>query len=341
MTGSAAPDAPRARVLGDVGGTNARFAWQDASGAPIRDIAVLPTADHPSLEAALREYLTQSAHPLPADCAIAMANPVIGDWVKMTNHNWAFSIAAMRASLGVDRLLILNDFTALALSLPALGPADLRQVGRGGAESGAARGVIGPGTGLGVSGLLPDGDGGWVPVQGEGGHVTLATRTPREHAVAVHLEAQYGHASAERAVSGPGLADVYRALCAIDRVSCRDIGAEEITRAAIDAHEPPAVEAVNMLCAFLGTVAGNLALTLGALGGIYLAGGIVPRLGAFFDASPFRERFENKGRFSAYVSRIATYVIVSETSPALLGASRALDGSASFGPRTGNTPAQR
>jgi len=321
----AATTVSRPRVLADIGGTNARFAWQDGPGAPMRDIAVLRGADHPTLEAALREYLRQTGHPIPADCAMAMANPVVGDWVKLTNHSWAFSIAAMRASLGLERLLVLNDFTALALSLPALAPTDLRQVGGGVAIHDAAIGVIGPGTGLGVSGLLPDGRGGWVPVQGEGGHVTLAARTPREQAVLSQLEARYGHPSAERAVSGPGLAAVYQALCAIDHAACGEVVAEDITQAALQANEPRAAEALNMMCAFLGTVAGNLALTLGALGGIYLAGGIVPRLGTFFDASPFRERFEDKGRFREYVSAIPTFVIVSETSPALLGVQRALD----------------
>jgi glucokinase len=331
----------RPRVLADIGGTNARFAWQDGPGAPLRDVEVLRGADHPTLEAALREYLRQTGHAVPRDCAIAMANPVTGDWVSMTNHSWAFSIGAMLDSLGLERLVVLNDFTALALSLPSLAPGDLRQVGGGESAPDAARGVIGPGTGLGVSGLLPDGRGGWVPLKGEGGHVTLAARTVREQAVLARLEAQHGHASAERAVSGPGLADVYRALAAIDGDAASEPTPEDITTAARDATDPRAVEAVNLLCAFLGTVAGNLALTLGALGGIYIAGGIVPRLGKFFDASPFRARFEDKGRFSAYVAEIPTYVIVSRTSPALIGVQFALDSASSASPRTRSTRPRR
>ena len=317
--------AARARVLADIGGTNARFAWQDGPGAPLQQVTVLRCADFESLESAFREYLRRIDRPLPRAAAIAIANPVLGDRVRMTNHSWEFSISQMQASLGLERLVVLNDFTALALSLTALDPGDVRQVGRGTAVATGPRGIIGPGTGLGVSGLLPDRRGGWIPIEGEGGHATLPTVTAREEAVGDYLQGLYGHVSAERAVSGPGLADLYRALGAIDQVAGIDLSAEQVTHAALVANEPRAVEAANLLCAFLGTVAGNLALTLGATGGVYIAGGIVPRLGGFFDASPFRERFEAKGRFTSYVAQIPTFVIVSETSPALIGVQQPLD----------------
>jgi glucokinase len=313
------------RLLGDIGGTNARLAWQDAPGAPTRDVQVLPTSEHATLEAALRHYLRSAALPPPAQAALAIANPVIGDSVRMTNHHWAFSIEATRVALGLERLVVLNDFTALALALPALPDADLRGIGCGQVSAGAAKAVIGPGTGLGASGLLPDGNGGWVPVEGEGGHVTLAARTTREAQVLGWLEAKYGHASAERAISGQGLVDLHAALLALDQAPADGLDAAGITHAALQGHEPRAVEALNLMCALLGTVCGDLALTLGARGGVYLAGGILPRLGSFFDASPFRERFESKGRFSDYLAAIATLLIVAQNSPALLGAERALD----------------
>jgi glucokinase len=176
---------------------------------------------------------------------------------------------------------------------------------------------------------LPDGAGGWTALQGEGGHATLAARTPREQSVLQWLDRRYGHASAERAVCGQGLVDLHHALAAIDGHADAERAAP--TRDAADitagAQQGDAAcrEAVALFCSFLGTAAGNLALTLGSRGGVYIGGGIVPRLGSLFDASPFRERFESKGRFRSYLAAMPVFVIVSEQSPALLGAANALD----------------
>ena len=166
-----------ARLLGDVGGTNARFAWQDTDGAPLRDVVSIPTADHPTLAAALAAYLRSVGQAAPPWCAIGIANPVTGDHVQMTNSPWSFSIEAVRRELGFERLVVVNDFTALALALPDLAPGELRQLGGGAAVAAAPLALIGPGTGLGVSGLVPTGEPGrWVALQGEGGHVTLEIR---------------------------------------------------------------------------------------------------------------------------------------------------------------------
>ncbi len=322
LSGTNAP-----RLLADVGGTNARFAWQSAAGAPIENQITLPCADYASLEAALRDYLARIERPQPEVCAIAIANPVYGDRVQMTNHHWSFSIGALRQALGFARLEVLNDFTALALALPGLAPESLCQVGGAQAQPGTAIGLLGPGTGLGVSGLLPDGRGGWVPLQGEGGHVSLAPVTPREQRVVEFLTQRYGHASAERAVSGMGLVDIHRALCLADGASPpEDWSAAQVSEAALSGRDARCEEALSMLCAFLGSVAGNLALTLGAKGGVYIGGGIVPRLGEWFLHSPFRARFEAKGRFQPYLAEIPVWVITASQSPALVGAARALDG---------------
>lgn len=318
--------APTARLLADIGGTNARFAWQEGPGRAIESVQVLPGADHATVESAIRAYLRQTGREAPAECAIAIANPVLGDEVRMTNHHWSFSITSLRQALGLRRLEVLNDFTALALALPGLSAHELRQVGGGQPAPNAAKGLIGPGTGLGVSGLLPDGRGGWVPLQGEGGHVTLAAVTPREQAVVSWLAQHHGHASAERAVSGRGLVDIHQALCALDGLGTPPSwSAADISERALANSDAHCAEALNLLCAFLGTVAGNLALTLGAQGGIYLGGGVVPRLGEWFDRSPFRARFDQKGRFTRYLSDIPVWVITAETSPALAGAACALD----------------
>lgn len=319
-------ESPPARLLGDVGGTNARFAWQDHDGAPLRDIATLPTADHATLADAITAYLRQIGRAAPPWCAIGIANPITGDHIRMTNCHWAFSISAMQQELGFERFIVINDFTALALALPDLAPGDLRQLGGGPAAPGAPIALIGPGTGLGVSGLIPgDMPGRWVPLQGEGGHVTLAASNTREAAVLEVLREEFGHASAERAISGQGLEALFAAVCRLDEIpGWTPLPAAEVSRRGLDGSDPRCVEALGLFCALLGNVAGNLALTLGARGGVYIGGGIVPRLGDAFTRSRFRACFEDKGRFRAYLEAIPVFVIHTEVSPALLGAARAL-----------------
>jgi glucokinase len=317
---------PFPRLLADVGGTNARFAWQASAGAPITDVRVLPCAEHPTLQAAMHTYLDGLNQGRPLAAAIAIANPITGDEVRMTNHHWVFSQSAVKAEFGLQNLQLLNDFTALALALPALPADELRQVGGGVAVPEAPIALLGAGTGLGVSGLLPDRRGGWLPINGEGGHVTLPAVSPRERLVMDGLIQRYGRASAERLLCGQGLVDACAILCAADGVPERALAnAAEVTEAALADRLPQASEALTHFCALLGSVAGNLALTLGARGGVYIGGGIVPRLGDAFERSPFRQRFEAKGRFSAYLQAIPVWVITSHQSPALMGAARALD----------------
>ncbi len=317
---------PFPRLLADVGGTNARFAWQASAGAPITDVRVLPCAEHPTLQAAMHAYLDGLNQGRPQAAAIAIANPITGDEVRMTNHHWVFSQSAVKAEFGLQTLQLLNDFTALALALPVLPADELRQVGGAAAVPDAPIALLGAGTGLGVSGLLPDRRGGWLPINGEGGHVTLPAVSARERLVMDGLIQRYGRASAERLLCGQGLVDACAILCAVDGVPERALGnAAEVTEAALAGRLPQAVEALNHFCALLGSVAGNLALTLGARGGVFIGGGIVPRLGDGFDRSPFRQRFEAKGRFSAYLQAIPVWVITSRQSPALMGAARALD----------------
>lgn len=313
------------RLLGDIGGTNARFAWLAAPAAAPAEVDSYRCADHGSLQEAMRHYLDAHHLPEPRWCAIGIANPVVGDLVRMTNHDWQFSIEAVRSRFRMDRFLVINDFTALALALPALRPTDLRQVGPGAPTAQAPMGLIGPGTGLGVSGLLPaHGGRGAIPINGEGGHVTLAGTTALEDAVIGRLRERFGHASAERAISGPGLVNLHTALCEIDGAPAEPLDAAAITQRAMSGDER-CNRAVELFFAFLGTVAGNLALSLGARGGMYIGGGIVPRLGDRIDRSAFRERFEAKGRFRDYLLGIPTFVVQASTSPALLGAARALE----------------
>lgn len=321
--------APYPRLVADIGGTNARFALIEAPDAAPTHLRSLRCAEHDGPAAALRAWLADTGATLPEYAAFGIATPIDGDAVAMTNHSWRFSIEALRAELGLRRLTVVNDFTALALSLPVLGDGDLLRVGGGEARTGGARALIGAGTGLGVSGLLPA-PGGWVPLQGEGGHVTLPACSAREAAVVAWLAARHGHVSAERVLSGSGLVALHHALRALD-------GSPHIARTPAEIREQAlaggcrhCVEALALFCALLGTVAGDLALTLGARGGLYIGGGIVPRLGDFFLRSAFRERFVAKGRFRPWLERIPTYLIIAPHA-ALAGASAALDSAIEVG----------
>jgi glucokinase len=311
------------RMVADVGGTNARFAVIEGEhGMPQKELT-LPTIDFPNIADAAEHYLKKIGTPEILEGAVAIANPITGDWLKMTNHHWAFSIEETRQRLGFKRLLLINDFTALAMALPVIPKNDLRQIGGSVPVAGAALGLIGAGTGLGVSGLLPSGDGGWVPIAGEGGHVTLCAATPREAEIIEVCREEHGHVSAERLISGMGLTNLHLAIAKLAHAAQLPLTPAEVTQRGLSGSDALCVEALQTFCAFLGSVSGNLALTLGALGGIYIGGGIVPKLGDYFRQSLFRERFQSKGRFTNYMTAIPVYVIHARN-PAFLGAAIAL-----------------
>lgn len=311
------------RLIADIGGTNARFAL--LKGARVDDEQVLACAKFPTLVTAVEHYLetvgARTGADRPREAAVAIAGPVTGDHIRMTNHVWEFSAAATRRQLNLERLIFMNDFTALAMAIRHLPPEELEQVGGGRAVLGSAIALVGPGTGLGVSGLIPAGEH-WIPLQGEGGHVTLSVMNEREIAVLGRLRQRFSHVSAERVLSGPGLVNLYDALCALEGVRPETLSPPEITERALRGQCKLSLETLSMFCGLLGTMAGNLVLTLGALGGLYIGGGIVPRLGAFFASSAFRDRFEDKGRYAAYLGDVPTYVIHTKM-PAFIGLARA------------------
>ncbi|HUK09507.1 MAG TPA: glucokinase [Stellaceae bacterium] len=307
----------RVRLLGDIGATNARFAiyGEDRRASRAR---IMPVDSFPTLPEAILSYLAaeQMEPPLGA-AALAVASPVVGDVITMTNHPWSFSISALQRDLQIERLTVINDFSALALAVRHLNADERVAIGRGEAVPSAPIAVLGPGTGLGVSGLVPA-QGGWVALAGEGGHATMAATDDRESEVLSRLRRRFTHVSAERVLSGQGLVNLYHALADIEGVPAEPYTPAQIADHEIGEREPMCRAAVAMFCAMLGAVAGDLALTLGARGGVYIAGGIVPRFGARFAETSFRERFENKGRFRSYLAAIPTYVVTAAV-PAFLG----------------------
>jgi len=305
------------RLVGDIGGTNARFALVAGGSRQPQQEQVMRCAEFDGLEQAIRRYLADHGDPAIREAALDVATGITGDFVQLTNGPWGFSIEKTRQALALDRLHVINDFTALALSVPTLQPHELRQVGGGKPIAGTAIAVIGPGTGLGVSGLLHAGER-WNALQGEGGHTAVSPTTEREIEVLRWLMQRFEHVSTERVVSGMGLVNLYRAICALDHATAQPLTPAQVTEAALAGKDVHCREALDMFCAILGAAAANLVVTLGAREGCYIGGGIVPRLGEYFVRSPFRARFEHKGRFSTYVAAVPTYVILAET-PALRG----------------------
>ncbi|HEX4235651.1 MAG TPA: glucokinase [Caldimonas sp.] len=317
--------APYPRLLGDVGGSRARFGWIEEAGSAITAVESLRSGDHAGLEAAIARYLASLGRAQPRSCAIGIAAPVTGDVVAMTNRTWTFSISDLQRSLGLDRILVINDYAALAHALVGVRPDEVRRVGGGEAVANAPLGLVGPGTGLGVSGLLVAPGGGSVPVVGEGGHVSLSAADAVEDSVIAILRRRFGHVSAERALSGPGLVNLYAASCELGGRPIEALEPVEVTERARLGNDAGCRQAIDLFFAFLGSVAGDLALTLGARGGVYVAGGIVAQLGDEVTNSAFRERFEAKGRYSGYLARIPTAVVVDASGLALRGADAALD----------------
>ncbi len=307
---------PQRKLIADIGGTNVRFGITGDDGQ-IRDIKVLSCNDYPTLADAAKSYLDATGGK-PDTGAFAVASPVDGtDRVAMTNHVWDFSINETRKSIGLKTLRVINDFAALAWSVPALDIKDTYRVGGGLAQKNAPIGIIGPGTGLGVAAVVFGADGRPVPIATEGGHVTMPATTPREFALFDWLiKNKYHHVSAERVVSGKGLVNLVNAICGVDGLTLPEKTPAEITEAGLNKSCRVCAEALDLFCHFLGVAAGNLALTYGAHGGIYIAGGIVPQLGDYFKNSRFRASFLAKGRYHDYMDRIPTFVI----NPSLSGA---------------------
>lgn len=315
-------------LVADVGGSNARFGWVAGPDAGVRHVQALPVSAHRGLAEAARVYLAGLpglvAAARPRRAALAVATAVTGDQVDFTNSHWAFSRQQLQAELGLEALLVLNDFEALALSLPRLRAGQLRAHGELPLPSGCLA-VIGPGTGLGVAGVVQTAHG-WVALPGEGGHATLAAANNFEGELLALVREDHAHVSAERLLSGIGLPLLHGAMARLlgRQPLQQTLSPELIVERGVAGQDELCMRTLDQFCAFLGGFAGNVALTLGARGGVYIGGGIVPRLGERFFASEFRQRFEAKGRFEPYLRGIPS-ALITDTLAALGGAALAIE----------------
>lgn len=323
MTGSAIASAARV-LLADIGGTNARFALADTSlETPliVDSIGEYAVADFPSLADAARHYLDQTGA-TAQNGVFAVAGRVDGDEARITNHPWVISLSRTRSALGFDGLRLVNDFAAQAMAVSLLAPTDVVAIGGANWSPAAVSenrtyAVIGPGTGLGVGGLLVR-DGHRYPLETEGGHVSFPPGTPEEIEILEKLSAQFGRVSNERLICGPGLVNLHRALSEIAGEDPGPMQPADVTARAA-AGDPRCMRTLDVFCAVFGAIAGDLVLSAGAWDGVFLTGGLAPKLLSSLQHSGFRQRFEHKGRFSPAMARVPTLVVV-HPRPGLLGA---------------------
>lgn len=316
------PGVTETALLADIGGTSARFALaRDGALGPVVTQSVTTQADPLRAMRQALDNLRGEAAP-PKRAAVAIAGPVAEGRAALTNGVWRIDASSLCRALGLSTLDLINDFEAIAWSLPVLAEGDLLPIGGGRLVPQAPRVVLGPGTGLGVAAMIPVEDR-WLVLPSQGGHVTLAPGNERESRILDYLRIRFGHVSAERVLSGAGLVALAQAIAAIDRGGPTPGTPAQVLEAAQSGGSPLCIEAFGCFCSLLGTVAGNLALTYEAHGGVYLAGGILPRAAEAFAASAFRDRFEAKGRFAGFVSAIPTWLI-RHPQPGLLGLTQLL-----------------
>ncbi|MFQ3230845.1 glucokinase [Reinekea sp.] len=323
-------------LIADIGGTNARFALAPIKQFETPDALMLSEqeliaplalngADYNSILEAAEAYLESIAadYPRPDHAVMAIACPTDKDQITMTNHTWSFSVSELKASLGLVSLKFINDYNAMANAIPHMGEKELVKVGGGAAVKGMPIAVTGPGTGLGLAALAFS-DLGPLTLETEGGHAHFAPTTAAEIDILKYLLTKYSRVSNERLISGMGLENIYQGLCSSKGLPVVELSAPEISKAALDKTDSVAEEALATFCAITGNYAGDVALTIGAKGGVYITGGIVPRFIEYFKNSQFRACFENKARMSGFVVTIPTYVVMAKQ-PGLLGAAAVLN----------------
>ena len=305
---------PFPTLIADIGGTNARFALVTDAFAEAKMFTPIRTRDYPSLDAAIQDHVLDQTSLIPRGAVLAVAGPIDGDAIDLTNSDWVIEPRRLVERLGFREAVVLNDYEAQALAVAALPEGAHAKIGPGAPEANANRVVIGPGTGLGVAGLV-HAEGTWIPIAGEGGHVDLGPQTRRDAEVFAHLNRIDGRVSGETVLSGAGLVNLYRAVCAADGDSPRYDDPAEITAAAERGGDGQAVETLGLFVEYLGRMSGDLALIFMARGGVYLTGGITQKILSFLDRRRFRDGFESKAPHGDILRAIPTYAITHTYAP--------------------------
>ncbi len=305
-------------LVGDVGGTNARLSLVNLADGSLSNTIIYSSVDNESLELVIRKYREDAGVEFDSAC-IAIACPVNGDYIKMTNNHWEFSISKMKENLGLKELVFINDFTAMSMCTTAIDIKDMTKVGGESIDPKAPKAIYGAGTGLGVGYLINVNDK-WIPLSTEGGHVDPSATTSRQDDILREIRKNFKHVSAERLLSGQGLVNLYKAIATLNGHEVKDVEPCDVTAGAFaDPACPDCKEAIDQFCAMMGVFGSNLAVNLLTKGGVYIAGGIVPRFIEYFKNSSFRENFDNAGRFSETMKKLPVYVI-SHKDAGLLGA---------------------
>lgn len=322
---------PSSFLVADIGGTNARFALAsiDGQGRPVLDaVRELHAADYPTLASAAQRYLADIRAPAVRSAVFAVASPVTGDDIKMTNSPWSFSVRALRTALGLDALQLINDFAALSHAVPHLRRDEVVAIGAEVAELASERrdghyAVLGPGTGLGVGRLMLR-DAAPLVLETEGGHAGFAPGTAYELRLLEVLWRDYPRVSAERLLSGQGLVNLYRAICAVEGETAAALTPAQVSEQAAARPDGICARSVELFCELLGAFAGDAVLMHGAWDGVYLAGGITQKLLPWIQRGGFRARFEFKGRFDTLLKRVPVLAITHPHAGLLGAAARGL-----------------
>lgn len=301
-------------LIADVGGTNARFAIIKDAYAEPQHFDNVKAADFPNFDAAVQDHILDHTALMPKSAVLAVAGPIDGDEIDLTNNHWVIHPRQLIEKFGIEHVVVLNDYEAQALAIVALDEEHLHAIGDGVQDKAAHRVVVGPGTGLGVAGLVHAANT-WIPVAGEGGHIDLGPQTARDEEVFPHLDKIGGRVSGEQILCGRGMVNLYNAVAKASSASSSVTTPEDVTNRAVSGDDPVATETISLFSEYLGRVAGDLALVFMARGGVYLSGGITQKIRMVFDEARFRAAFENKAPHTAIMRDIPTYSILRDDAP--------------------------
>ncbi|CEI58783.1 glucokinase [Candidatus Portiera aleyrodidarum] len=310
-------------LVGDIGGTNVRLALVSSNNFNLYKIKKFKCINYVDINEVIKKYISLVDCEYPKKACLAFACPINYNLIKMTNNSWKIKKYELKNKMKLKKLKIINDFTAIALGLPHIQTKDLYKIGYGKNYNNSNKIVIGPGTGLGLAGLIPNKNF-WIPISGEGGHISFAPMDKFEIYILKWFKKIYNRVSIERILCGQGILDLYNAHVNYFKSYKKIFNTPaEITNAALNKEDHLAYKTIMRFCKILGSVTGDIALTLGAKGGVYLCGGILPRIKKILETSEFRNSFYNKGRMSFYNKEISTWLVKSKWI-GLLGAAEAL-----------------